>query len=98
MAYAPNVKTRGVFHLRQALGIGAHRWTINLFRGALAQRLMGALVVIFGQETAQRLLLGAQARPHRAGAMLFQGQMHTFMATVLLGVPWADALGQESQA
>jgi hypothetical protein len=53
----------------------------------MAQRLVGALVVVFRQKPVKRMLLGAQACPHRAGAVLFQGQMHPFMTTVLLGCP-----------
>lgn len=93
MAYASDLKTRRVFYFRHALRIGTHRWAIDLIRGAVAQRLMGTLVVIFRPEPVKRMLLGAQARA-RTAAVLFQGQRHPFMATVLLGVPGANALGQ----
>ena len=61
LAHAPDGNTRWVFHLRQALRIGARRWAIDLFRRAMAQRLVGALVVVFRQKPVKRMLLGAQA-------------------------------------
>ena len=62
------------------------------------QSLMWALIVVLVDEIVEFGLLLQKIARGWSGGGLFEGQMHPFMATVLLRVAWLDALDLDAQA
>lgn len=59
---------------------------------------MWPLVIVNPYEVLEALLLLQEIEGWGLGGFLFQGQMHTLVAAVLLGVAWFDALYPDTEA
>ena len=68
------------------------RRVIQRGRGSLAQRLMGAFMVVLPAEAVESSLLSGLSRLWRACGLRFEGPVHPFMTAILLGPPRLDPL------
>ena len=72
--------------------VRTRRRQVELGRVAHVEPLVQALVVVALDELVEARLLLQQVLGSRLGGVLLEGQVHAFMATVLFGVTWLDAL------
>src|ERR1700722_8370547 len=59
---------------------------------------MGSLPVVIVDEGIELGLLLQEVLPRRFGGLFLQGQVHAFVPTVLLGIPWPDTLDADPEA
>src|SRR5579864_625862 len=69
---------------------------VDLGRAFHGKGLMGPFLIEFLQESVEFGLLLQDVGTRRAGGFFLQGQMHTFVTTVLLGMAGPDPLNRDS--
>lgn len=63
-----------------------------------AERLVGPLVVVDGDEAIEPALLLPEVGRGRFGRFLLQGEVHALVSAILLRAAWLDALDLDAEA
>src|SRR3970040_122173 len=78
-AYTAHAEARRILRFAQAGGIGSRRGLVEFARRALGESRVGAFAVVFIQESVERGLLRAQARPRGHRRILLERPMQPIM-------------------
>jgi len=93
-----NDEMAGVLDRGQLPRIFAIRGSVERCGGFPAERLVGALLVVYPSEAVESSLLGWQVDPWRSGSLCLERPVHALVGTVLLRLAGKDTLMLDAQA
>ena len=88
---------QGVLDFREA-GVGPGGRGVDVSRRFHGQRLVRSLRIEFLHKIIEAGLLGQAVLARGTGRFFFQGEVHTLMAAILLGMPRLDPLDRDAES